>query len=286
MSSETRTVQVEIEPDSGELGIRNKDPELRSNILAQRLGECKVGGTLRGVRYGTYRGLSAVLMLFRFTFHSPLSRKLWRYTEAKIEITFFREKKAHEAELKPLRIVSMFPYTVNGNVSQERRQWTFELSVPVGLGPLSPVDVKVNPKVSRATDSTVEHRMQIQGLIYSSDPNTDLCDIAMWDMCENEVQEAGVPHDFFCGIVVLHGTQDFQADVKVRFTIPLGGGLRLSGWPWTKNDPLLFHYGTSLSKLDQGVLQQMEELLLGKDFAELTEADYRQLAPLPTEYQV
>ena len=79
---------------------------------------------------------------------------------------------------------------------------------------------------------------------------------------------------------------DFQANIQVTFSIPLGGGLRLTGWPWTKDDPLLFDRGTTLSNLDQNYLQQLETMLRGKDLAELTEEEIRQLAPLSIEYQV
>ena len=187
---------------------------------------------------------------------------------------------------KAPRIVSIFPYTVNGNVSEEYRRWMFELSIPIELNPLSPVDIKMEPKINKESSFIVGHRMQIQGLVYSSNQKLDLSNVAMWEMSENDIQEAGIPHDFCCGLVVLHGGMDFQANVQVTFSIPLGGGLRLTGWPWTKDDPLLFDRGTVLSRLDQNYLRQLETILRGKDLAELTDEEVRQLAPLAIEYQV
>jgi hypothetical protein len=289
MSPVSSTVPLTIEPGSGELGIKNKNRELRPNIIAQRLGECLVTGTLKGVYDGTYNGSSAALLLFHFNFHSPLSQKMWRYTDAKIEITFSRDLKPHEVDVddgKAPRIVSIFPYAVNGNVSEEHRRWAYELSVPVGLNTLSPVDIKVEPKISKESSFIVGHRMQIQGLVYSSNRKLDLSNVATWDMSENDIQETGIPHDFRCGLVVLHGGVDFQANIQVKFSIPLGGGLRLTGWPWTKDDPLLFDRGTRLSRLDQNYLQQLETRLRGKDLAMLTEEDVHQLAPFSIEYQV
>ena len=87
-------------------------------------------------------------------------------------------------------------------------------------------------------------------------------------------------------MVVVYGEGEFKADVAVKVSTGLKVGSvdprawALTGFPWPKDDPIIFDYATVTDSLD--TLPQLR----GIDLSTLTEQQCRNLAPLPVEYQV
>jgi len=283
----SRTVSLTVEAGSGELGRKNRDEQaLRKIITSQSYRECRFTGTVRGVHYGTYNEKQATLVLLRFAFHSPLLKE-WRFTSATITLKFKPMSKEHRSGKTADPYISLiFPYTVFGQVSAEQREWNMELAATLGTPGNLPVAANLAPKVSQDSSYSRDHSMKIQGFIYPENPYQDKENVARWDMIENDLQKSGIPHDFCCGVVVVHDEPHFQAEVKVRFSFPFSSGWKFTGSPWTKDEPLLFDSSQPLTELDQLYLAELRKIVNGRDLSALTELEYKSFAGFSNESDV
>lgn len=279
-----RTVTLEEDKDAGQLHtLKNSvDEKHRIVITHKELGECKLTGTLRAVHYGQYNGRSAALILLRFTFHYATDIRIFRYTSASISINFSRTVSDIPSR-EPIIVRNFFPAAVFGEASIENIQWNYDIPLVIGASPLP--SVSRAPKVGRETTFTRTNRMEIRG-IATGHPNPKETNVVQWYLSENKLQKTGIPHYFQCGVVVVYGQGEFKADVAVKVSTGLRVGSvdprawALKGFPWPKDDPILFDCATVTDGLD--TLPQLR----GMDLSTLTEEQCRNLAPLPAEYQV
>jgi hypothetical protein len=284
----SRTVPLKVDPGSGELGRKNVDDNtLRKIIKTVEFANCTATGTMRGVFYGLYNKRPAALIVFRFVFHSPLQRK-WRYTYAKVTATFatkIKDQKYDTDHEGPYNYV-MFPYSVFGNVSEEERRWNMEVTTSLKASSGIGVDGGVEAKGGKEGSFVRGNRMQIQGFLVPSSNQHQKENVARWDMAENVIQKAGIPHDFCCGVIVACPGDRFEASVDIEFSLALSGSWKFNAWPWDVDEPLVFAKNDSLKDLDQVYLEEMRDILKDRDFKDLTEEDFEKLAPLTKEYHV
>lgn len=284
----SRTAPIKVDPGSGELGRKNVDDHtLRKILKTVEFANCTATGTMRGVFYGSYNKQPAALIVFRFVFHSPLQRK-WRYTYAKITTTFATKIKdpKYDIDHEGPYTLTMFPYTLFGDVSEEERSWNMEVAASLKASSGIIADGGVEAKSGREGSFTRGNRMQIQGFLVPSSSGHQKENVARWDLAENVIQKTGIPHDFCCGIIVACPGDRFEAAVNFEFSLGLAGSWKFNAWPWDVDDPLIFEKNDLLKDLDQVYLEEMRDMLKDRDFKDLTEEDFQKLAPLPKEYHV
>ena len=281
-------VPLKLDPGSGELGHKNVDENtLRKIISTVEFRDCTATATMRGVFYGLYNKQSAALVLFRFVFHGPLKRN-WRYTTAKVTATFATKVKDPDSNINQDNpyILTIFPYTVFGDVSEEKRHWNMEIagSLKASCGVIA--EGGVDGKMGKDGSYVRGNRMQIQGFCGPSSSTQDKEDLGRWDIAENSLQKTGIPHDFCCGVIVGCPGDRFEAIVDLSFSLALTGSWKFGAWPWNLDHPLVFAKKDSLEALNQTYLEEVRAILGGRDFKDLTEDDFQKLTPLPKEYHV
>ena len=137
-------------------------------------------------------------------------------------------------------------------------------------------------KIAKNSSFVRGARMRIQGFIGPSSSKHPKENYARWDLAENTLQKAGIPHDFCCGVIVAYTGERFEADVKFEFSVALAGGWTFGGWPWNADDPLVFN----MKDLNPVYLDEVRKSLKDRDLKDLTQVDFQKLAPLANEYHV
>ena len=284
----SRDVSLSVDAGSGELGRKNVTADTLRKIIKQtEFRDCTATATVRGVFYGLYNKLPAAIILFRLVFHSPLKRN-WRYTNAKITATFATkvDDPKYDIGRDGPYILTTFPYTVFGEVSEEERRWNIELATSLKAGSGGIAEGGLEGSVGKEGSFVRGNRMQIQGFIGPSSSKQQKEDLGRWDVAENSIQKSGIPHDFCCGVIVACPGDRFEAILDFEFSLALTGSWKFKALPWNVDDPLIFAKSDPLKDLDQVYLEEIRGLLSDRDFKDLTEDDFKILAPLPAEYHV
>ena len=180
----------------------------------------------------------------------------------------------------------MFPYTVFGEVSEEERCWNMEVATSLKASAGVIAEGGVERKVGQDGFFVRGNRMQIQGFIGPSSSKQQKEDLGRWDIAENPIQKSGIPHDFCCGVIVACPGDRFEATLDFEFSLALAGSWKFKALSWNVDDPLIFARNDPLKDLDQGYLEKIRGLLGDRDLKDLTEDDFKKLAPLPAEYHV
>ena len=259
---------------------------LKTKLFQRDLGACFVKGCLRGLHYGKFNGESAALILFRFTFHHEGSMSN-RYQAASVKVTFFKDNKQGISSSNSSPVIrSIFPTAVFGKISKENVHRSIETPIAINTTPFIPI--VFNAKVSAKKETSVirEHQMQFRGTAYS-DRSSEFDNVARWALIENKVQQRGIPHDITCATIISHNGEPFNASVKISVATGAKIGMLdhrawiMSGWPWTKDDPIRFCPETIPSILRVKSLEK-----INKDLCSLTEKECMELTPFPNEHRV
>jgi hypothetical protein len=285
-SPKTPYIPDKSSQQASESQMSNKSDFLKTKVFQRDLGTCFIKGFLRGLHYGKFDGESAALIIFGFTFHHEGNISN-RYQAASVKITFFKDSKQGSSFSKPGPVVrSIFPTAVFGEVSKENVRWSIETPLAISTTPFIPIVFNAKVTAKKETNVLREHRMQFRGTAYG-DRSSEFDNIARWALIENKAQQNGIPHDIICGTIVSHNGEPFNASVKASVATGSKRGIVdhrawvMSGWPWTKDDPIYFCPEHIPSNLRVKSLEKFS-----KDWSSLTEKECMELTPVPAEYQV
>lgn len=271
-----RTVSLFLDPDAGELAIKNlPDEKHRAEITKREIGDCLVTGTLRGVHYGSFSGANAALIVFQFNFHFN-GAPPFRYKSAQIKVTFASAPNTlgvkNVADENPV-VCSFYPKQDSGDPTPQEVHSGYDISVPLTTGPLLPVTLGVKARLARDTKVVRTHRMTIRGATKSDGARNH--NVVMWKINENGADQDGIPHEFRCGVIVRYHQAEFRARVDLEFsarTLSVDPRLLfLSGRPWTKDDPIIFDWSNP-----QGLESSLKELV-GVDLSTLSDQDWESI---------
>ena len=232
-----RPVDLKVRTGLGELGAQHNviEDQTRPNILHKELLDRAVEGAIIGVHYGHYKSKPACLILVHFKF--VFNRDLLRFTKAKIVFQF--DKSAETAgtvngTAKPV-VRSYSPKQIYGYVGIEHVDFEYgvQMQCSVSAGPFK---VGPTPYITKHSAYDKEHQLEIIGQDYRKRNSPEPLEVR-WTATERGKAGKGIPRDLNVGIVVEHDG-NFKAKVEVEVETPLA---TLFGWPWPKDDPLLFY---------------------------------------------
>lgn len=255
--SPQRNLVEEGSDGAREVGMRVKITH-HSNVLGTR-----VYGLIHKVRWGTYKGEAACLLVVRFRF--TFSTGFFRLRKAVVVIRFDNHPVRKEG--RPvvgcrddpiLRIFS--PRQIYGIPTEVEHEvaWSAAAQCSISAGP-----VGVGPEISRASTAryTTQAAIEIAGMD-DADLDKDLPNIVTFEIDENSKTSRGIPRELYFGAVVqCDGT--IQADIEASVS-------DRSAWPWTRDDPIILKPGLNYGGVPAG---------LPHDFDHLTDDDWKVLVP-------
>ena len=271
-----RTVSLFLDPDAGELAIKNDpDEKHRPEITKREIGDYLVTGTLRGVHYGSFSGVNAALIVFQFNFHSN-GPSPFRYKSAQIKVTFASSPNTlgvtNVTDEKPV-VCSFYPKQYSGDPTAQEVRSGYGISVPLTTGPLLPVTLGVKAHLARDTKIVRNHRATIRGATKSDGARNH--NVVMWKINENAAEKDGIPHEFHCEVIVRYPQAEFHARVDLEFsasTLSVDPRLLfLSGRPWTKDDPIIFDWSNPRG------LELSLKKLVGVDLSTLSDLEWESI---------
>lgn len=235
----SRTTLLELDPHSGELdGSSSKYRNLsRKPAIHKALNErTYITADLERVIYGSFNRKPACLIVFDFKFRFEADSHL-RFRRAEIAVSF---KATPDGFRKPVSeddpvIYNFAPKRVYGNLTMENRSWTYGIEFPCMVS-FGPVELGVQPFLEKSSSFEKGHRMEIVGREFKDAYHSEENEV-IWVIKENGKQKDGIPDQLKFAIILGH-TEGFQAEIKV--SAETGSRLKLFGWPWSKDDPVLF----------------------------------------------
>ncbi|KAK5746898.1 hypothetical protein LTR17_000529 [Elasticomyces elasticus] len=261
-----REVVFTEEKGTGQLGAqRNNGDDLRPKITDHRnvVGQ-RVYASVNKVRWGTYEGNTACLLVMRFRFY--YGKSLFRLRKADITVCFNNYRRASEQtrsipDARSDPIVCVYsPSHVRGTPTEDEIEthWEIAARCSVNVGPVS-----VGPEASRGGSSRmkVEHAVEIAGEDMP-EGDKDYPNTVIFSIDENEKVTKGIPKELYFGIVVQHeGLLQAEILSSIRDATAL---------PWTKDDPIILQPGKEFGRCTPS---------LSSKFDEWTDDDWTQLVP-------
>jgi hypothetical protein len=153
------------------------------------------------VKYGTFKGEAAGLILFQTTFFFPAEAS--RTTSAKISVKFVRSDLSLPTKLP--KIADYQPRLQNGTTTDSAIHDTFHINFT--LQPPAPANVgSIDAGGSKEKSFTRMHHTIVRSDIIPHSKSTigkQCLNTVVWALRENGVQKGGVPHTFKGAIIVL-----------------------------------------------------------------------------------
>lgn len=275
----SRTALLELDRHSGELGPqRNSTPDEvnRKNALHRVLNQhTYITADLGQVIFGSFNGKPACLIVFDFKFRFEADSRL-RFKRAEIAIRFeATPDSTRKLSPKDDPVISNFaPKKIYGNTTTENHAWSYGIAIPCMVS-LGPMQAGAQLHVERATSFQKGYRMEILGRGFKDTKHEEENEV-IWTVKENSKQKDGIP-DQLKFAVILGYSGRFQADIKV--TAEADFKLKLFGWPWPRDDPVLF-------RPTEGFGMSAETPRWFPDFETIKEEEWTELLPLCREGQV
>lgn len=233
----SRTTLLELDCHAGTLPrVDSGDVNRKSAVNKVLNGRTYITADLERVIYGNFDRKPACLVIFNFKFRFEADSHL-RFKSAEIAVSF---KATPEGLNKPVPgddpvIYNFAPKKMYGNLTMENLSWTYGIELPCMVS-FGPVEFGVQPYAEKTSSFQKGHRMEIFGREFKDTHHYEENEV-IWTIKENSRHKNGIPEQLKFA-VVLGYAERFQADIKV--TAMTGSKLKLFGWPWPKDDPVLF----------------------------------------------
>ena len=169
---------------------------------------------LRSVQSGVYGDFNAALIIFDVTFQ-PSAPDRYRFKSARFDVTFQGQKEILPYSSTP-QILSFAPVWATGEITQEKRDWTFTTGVTASV-PSVPLVPGLNLSVSTSKTYTTDHKMVIQGA--SRPPSKPFR--VWWTLNEKKLAKEGLPHNCAFAVIVSYDGP-FFATVKSEAQVGSG----------------------------------------------------------------
>lgn len=269
----SRTTLLELDSHAGELGGSDVN---RKSALHKVLNErTYITADLERVIYGNFNHKPACLIVFDFKFRFEADSHL-RFKRAEIAVSF---KATPNGTRKPVSgddpvIYNFAPKRIYGNLTMENCSWSYGVELPCMVS-LSPAQIGVQPYLGKTSSFQRGHCMEIYGREFKDADHSEENEV-IWVIKENSKQKNGIP-DGLKFAIILGYTEGFQANIKV--TAETGSRLKLFGWPWPKDDPVLF-------QPTQGFGMLLETPRWFPDLGSIRSDEWMELIPQWKEWEV
>ncbi|KAL0631529.1 hypothetical protein Q9L58_009614 [Maublancomyces gigas] len=238
----SRTTLLEPDAHAGALRRTDSPADSRADVnrkkaLNKVLNErTYITADLERVIYGSFDRKPACLILFNFKFRFEADSHL-RFKRAEIAVSF---KATPDSLNKPAPgddpvIYNFAPKKMYGNLTVENLSWTYGIELPCMVS-IGPAEVGVQPYMEKTSSFQKGYRMEIFGREFKDARHNEENEV-IWTVKENSQHKNGIPDQLKFAIILGHKGR-FQADIKV--SAETGSRLKLFGWPWSKDDPVLF----------------------------------------------
>lgn len=270
--------------------IKNVGEEQHRRLMfLQEVCQCTWYAELKAVHYSTYRKEPAALIIIEcnFSFTAEI-----RFTSATITLSFDRKtgtdvSRGHHPRDIP-EVIALFPLDVYGQITEikHRGKTTTSLgaNTPEILG--GAITTQINREHEK--EFTSSPRKEIHGSKATNQKASRPLNVARWVVKENTGQTDGISRRYLFAVIVKYGGKKFFAQARIKVhaecrdrTInpsPIFRAIVINAWPWPNNDPVKFNPDDIASHLP---IQNCKESL-----EQLTDDDYRNLAPLQEEFKV
>jgi hypothetical protein len=185
--------------DEEELAIYNEPGEANRELIqhAELRSKVYIKTTLQHIRYGTFRGSPAALLIFRSQFFHSNSSGANRIKSSILKFSFADADSPNDLSKAP-RVLSIFPLHAKSSHATVR---TVTDEFKLSLGPRSTLP---NMHHAHSVTSTQRRYTEINGIVTTSTRKSPRAENrVLWMIDEDEVAKDGVPR-FFEGLVVLH----------------------------------------------------------------------------------
>jgi hypothetical protein len=267
--------------------IRNVGDEWHRRLMfLQEIASCSWKAELISTHYSTFHGDPAALIIVECSFSLPENI---RFTSATINMSFDRKTNTNDRNPRDIpEVVEVFPSDVYGQITEVKHQ--VKNSIALGVSTPSTPAGSMNVQIGREHEQefATGPRQEIHGSRHTNQKASRPLNVARWVVTENKGEKGGISRRFLFAAIVKYGGKRFFADVRIKVKAESKGvtinpvsafaPLVISAWPWPKNDPVKFNPNDVARDLG---LQDLK-----KPLDELTEDDYRNLAPLQDEYKV
>lgn len=272
----SRTTILELDPHAGDLAHAGGSDVNRKNVLHKILNErTYITADLERVIYGSFDRKPACLIVFNFKFRFEADSHL-RFKRAEIAVSFKATPDgSHKCRPKDDPVIYNFALKkMYGNLTMENNSWTYGIELPC-MVTLGPAQFGAQPYVEKSSSFKKGHRMEIVGREFK-DAEHDQENEVIWSIKENGKQKNGIPEELKFAVIVGY-TGRFQADIKV--TAETDFRLKLFGWPWSKDDPVLF-------RPTEGSGMPIETPRWFPDFETIRSEEWAELVPYWREWEV
>lgn len=191
-------------------------PSEQQLLRAGKLGESQISARLKQVKFGTFKGETACLVVVQVDF-APKNGGWFRFRNATVELEFEEEGGEEDDEDGPL-VLKHYPELIRGHIQTVAE--SFGITIASGIPPpLSGGGVSGDWRVSRSREA--QHLVQA---LLVGDPERGV----KWKLSENEARKSGIyQQPIFVAIVRYREERGFVMTLGMKATTY--GGLPVRG---------------------------------------------------------
>lgn len=208
IQSYTMELDIELRPPSGELAIQRNsatDPENRENIHENEPDNFTLLNIrLEKAQYGQYSGQAACLLVFRFLFKFRAGSA--RIKKFHIRITFRKLPSDGSSAEPPLRVMSIAPEDLYGDLFAEERSRTASIGTTIDQSSTFTGNLSFNSSITR------KHQLKLSGWVTGAEGASD--NTVVWDCAETKKKASGVVPRYL-GAVIVRCDGRFSAEFTV-----------------------------------------------------------------------